>query len=112
MTRPVHKTLPRATGIAVAFFAAPLVWILLQQTEGGVTYLACGEAGVPLGAALALAALLACASAGVGGWRLSLAGTSPTWRFVGRLSAGMAAIFAVAVVFLGAAVWLVPSCAR
>ncbi len=112
MTRPAHKTLPVGTGIAIAFFAGPVVWIVLQQGEGGLTYLACGEAGIPLGGALALAALVACVAAGVGGWRLSLATASPTLRFVGRISAGMAAILAVAVLFIGAAVWLVPSCAR
>ena len=101
-----------AAAAALAFFAAPTAWILLQQTEGGITYLACAHAGVPLGAGLALGALLVCVAAGAAGWRISATFTSATWRFVGRISAGLAAIFAVAVIFLGAAVWLIPPCAR
>ncbi len=99
-------------GAAIAFFAAPAAWILLQQTEGGATYLACAAAGPPLGVWLALGAFLVCVGAAAAGWRISTISTSPAWRFVGRLTAGMAGVSALAVLILAATVWLSPTCPR
>lgn len=99
-------------GVALALFAAPVAWLLLQQGEGLFVYLACARAGPPLGVLIGVAAVAACAAACALAWRLMHSLKRPAQRFLAQIGAGAAAIFTLAALVMTAAIWLVPACAR
>ena len=46
-----------ARALAAAIFAAPVAWLVFQQGEGTLAYLACAAAGPPIGLVIGLAAV-------------------------------------------------------
>jgi hypothetical protein len=112
MSRARTSRLAGGTGVVLALFAAPGAWILLQQGEGALVYLACPRSGPPIGILIGVAAFCVCLAAGGLAWRLVRTLEAPAQRFLAQVGAGAAAIFALAALIMTAAIWLVPSCAR
>ena len=96
------------TGVA----APPVAWFVTQQAAGTLTYFACETAGPPLGLAVGLLGIVACAAAGTLSWRQVAAGAQPGAAFAGRVGLGLAAIFALTNLVTVAAICLIPPCAR
>jgi hypothetical protein len=111
LNRPA-KVARGAFATAFAVFAGGVAWVLFQQGEGSVVYLACGAGGPPLGLGLGLAALALCTFGGGVAWGVAHMPGTPTRGFLGRIGLGAAAIFGFAILVMIAAIWLVPSCAR
>jgi hypothetical protein len=98
--------------LALAFFAAPITWMIFQQTEGTVVYFHCRQAPLA-GSVLGAAALAPCGWAGLIAFRFTRHRSIPaTRRFFAWLAVGFAAIFGLGVVVMTAATILVPSCVR
>jgi uncharacterized membrane protein len=112
MSRKETFRLTGPIALAVAFFAAPTAWLLLQQGEGTLVYLACPASGPPLGIVIGLAAVGACSATSGLAWRIARTTEPPARRFLAQVATGAAAIFALAALVMTAAIWLVPSCVR
>jgi hypothetical protein len=98
--------------LVFAFFTAPVVWMVFQQSGGTLVYFHCRQTPL-VGPILAAAALALDIGAGRVAWRLAgHPSTSATQRFLAWLSVGFAAIFGLGVVIMAAAMVLVPPCAR
>jgi hypothetical protein len=93
-----------------------MLWILLQQGEGALVYLACGASGPPIGVLIGAVAILGCGITCAVSWRIARAAARaaerPAQRFLAQVATGASAIFALAAAVMTAAIWLVPSCAR
>jgi hypothetical protein len=99
--------------IWVCFFAPAAAWFLLQQGQGYLVRIACGQAAPPLGAVLGLLALAVCAAAaGFAAPAARSHETTPTRRFIARLAIGGGGMFGLAIAYQTAATLLVPSCVR
>jgi hypothetical protein len=111
VTRPRPRILAGSLVAGLLIFAAPVLWILLQQGLGALSYFNCAAAAAPWGGAVGIALTLACVLAACGCWISRTEGTTAR-RFLMVTGAGSAAIFALAALTLTIATFVVPACAR
>jgi hypothetical protein len=89
-----------------------LAWSLHHQVSSDALHFGCGAGLGPLAVAGGVLALLVALAGGWMSWRASTADAPAGHRFVGRVMALCAAIFALVIAMQTIASLLVPPCAR
>jgi hypothetical protein len=102
----------KASAAWIGVIVPPITWILYQQGVGELVYVACETGGPPIGPLLGALCFGICGLAGWASWRQRTTATTKAQRFLCRVGAGLALLFALGVLIVTSATLVIPPCAR